>query len=172
MAVHPIMRTLIEVVKTKLLGVYPSHVHYKVDVPPGVTIEAVMTVPTGYVYIVPGEIHDVPVDVFTHKCIKDGYLILPETLIDGTSMVINYPEPMVVEREWRGAVTNVSDTTQTFRLRVPILVVPTDVWRVWVEMETVEAILDAVRSLLMDIKAIASDCLAELKAIHVLLQKK
>ena len=38
-------------------------------------------------------------------------------------MILNYPEPMLVEKYWEGYVTNTSDSTETFKLRVPILVV-------------------------------------------------
>jgi len=130
MSVAPIIRDLRRLVIHKIYEAYPSHIHYRVLVPIGETIEALLTVPPGYVYIVPGEIHDVPSDTFTHKCIKDDKPILPETLIDGTSMVMNYSEPMVVERYWHGWVKNVSNiysppgADTIFRLRVPLLVCP------------------------------------------------
>jgi hypothetical protein len=124
MAVSPSTVPLEVVVRHKKLGIHASHVHYRVLVPPGEIIEAELTVPEGVVYLVPGEIHDVPIDTFTHRCYKDDILILPETLIDGTSMALNYPEPFLVYRGWRGVVRNVSDRPAMFRLRVPILVIP------------------------------------------------
>jgi len=127
MTVTPIVIKLEDIISHKVEYIYPSHITYRVLVPAKETIEAILAVPPKYVYIVPGEIHDVPVDVFTHKCLKDGFQILPETLIDGTSMVINYPQPRLVEKHWYGVVKNVTDADEIFRLRVPLLVVPIDV---------------------------------------------
>lgn len=130
--VAPIIQKLPQLMGYRRRGAYPTHVHYRVLLPVGADVSAVLYVPDGYVYIVPGEVHDVPADVFTHKCIKDGRLILPETLIDGTSMIINYPQPVVVWEYWHGTARNVSDiysppgTDAVFRLRVPLLVAPED----------------------------------------------
>jgi len=123
MSVTPLIPSLKEVVKGKMKIMYPSHIAYKVLVPAKESVEAWLRVPDDFVYIVPGEIHDVPVDVFTHRCEKDGFPILPETLIDGTSMALNYPFPMLVEDHWHGIVKNVSDKDEIFRLRVPFVVV-------------------------------------------------
>ena len=117
-------------VEHKRREVYPSHVHYRVLVPVGESVRIRLEVPRTHVYIVTGEVHDVPSEYFTHKCWKDGKLVLPETLIDGTSMVIEYPEPFIVEREWVGEVRNVSHIYRppgedaVFRLRVIMLVAP------------------------------------------------
>lgn len=113
------------IVERKDEFVYPSHIQYRVLIPAGENIEARLDIPTGWVYIVVGEIHDVPSECFTHACEKDGRKVLPETLIDGTSMVLNYAEPFLVERYWLGVIRNVSDCDEIFRLRVVFLVCPT-----------------------------------------------
>jgi len=123
MSVSSTVVRLKDVTKHKKREIYPSHIHYRVPIDPGEEISAVLTVPDGYVYIVPGEIHDIPSGVFKHRCSKDRMLVLPETLIDGTAMTLNYPEPIMVKKYWEGYVTNTSDSVEVFKLRVPILVV-------------------------------------------------
>ena len=121
---------ILRLVEHKEYEVYPSHIHYRVLVPVGESVLVRLRVPETHVYIVTGEVHDVPSEYFTHKCWKDGKLVLPETLIDGSSMVIEFPEPFIVEREWVGEVRNVSHIYHppgedaVFRLRVVLLVVP------------------------------------------------
>ena len=123
MSIPPIV-DLKHVIYQKTLMMYPTHVAYRVDIPGGESVEAYLEVPNGFDFIVTGEIHDVPVDTFTHECEKDGFKVIPETLIDGTSEVLAYPAPILVENYWRGVVRNITDTTQTFRLRVPFLCSP------------------------------------------------
>jgi len=144
LSVTPSVVPLKNLIDHKDRRIYPSHVSYRVLVPIGKTIEALLEVPDGYVYLVPGEIHDVPTDYFTHRCEKDGFKVLPETLIDGTSRILNYAEPLLVEEYWYGVVKNVSDVyappgaDTIFRLRVPILVIPkasVKRWRQEVEVE-------------------------------------
>jgi hypothetical protein len=136
------------VVRHKRLGIYASHIHYRILVPPGETIEAVLAVPEGFAYLISGEIHDVPVDTFTHRCYKDGLPVLPETLIDGTSMVLNYVEPVIVYQGWHGIVRNVSDRPAIFRLRIPILVIPLHVVELIESRPTTEDLLAEVIELL------------------------
>jgi len=138
-AVAPLTLQPRVIARTKVEKVYPSHVYYRALVPIGEEIEAYLTVPRGYAYLVVGEIHDVPSDYFTHRCVKDDMLVLPETLVNGTSTVINYPIPLLVERYWKGVVKNVSNIyappgeDTIFRLRVPLAVVRSEVVEVWKE---------------------------------------
>jgi len=139
MTVTPAVLPVKVIIEHKRYLVYPSHISYRVLVKVGKEIEAFLEVPPDFVYLIPGEIHDVPVDYFTHTCIKDDMTVLPETLIDGTSMILNYPEPILVERYWLGKVKNVSNiysppgADAIFRLRVPVLVIPKSTLKMWRE---------------------------------------
>jgi len=157
-AVAPLTLQPRVIAETKVEKVYPTHIHYRVLVPVGDQIEAYLTVPSGYAYLVVGEVHDVPSDYFTHRCVKDDMLVLPETLVNGTSTVINYPIPLLVEKYWKGIVKNVSDVyvppgaDTIFRLRVPFAVVRSEVVKVWkeeaeVRREVLEAFAAAWRRL-------------------------
>jgi len=110
----------------KELWVFPTHLHYHVDVPAGETIEALLEVPENYVYLVPGEVHSVKDGVFEHECKKDGFPVLPKTLITGSTQVISYAQPITVREYWHGKVRNTSAATEKFDLRVPYLSMPVE----------------------------------------------
>jgi len=111
----------------KRKGTHTTHVKYRVLVPVGEEIEAYLKIPDKFCYLVAQEIHDVPSGYFLHQCIKDDMEILPETLIEGDSMIITYVQPVLVENYWKGWVKNVSDKyappgeDAIFKLRIPLL---------------------------------------------------
>ncbi len=144
MSITPLVFPVKYIIEHRIELVYPSHITYRVLIPVGEEIETILYVPEDYIYLVPGKIHDVPVDYFTHKCEKDGFPVLPDTLIDGTSMILNYPEPVIVEKYWKSVVRNVSHiysppgSDAIFRLRIPVLVIHRKVYERWVEEVRIE----------------------------------
>jgi hypothetical protein len=124
----PIAVSLIEAIKGKLYGLYPSTIGFAVDINPGETIESYIKVPKDYVYANSGVVCDVPVDVFEVWCEKDGTLITPKIVIDGTSMTMNYAQTVVVEDHLHSWAKNVSGVVQTLRMRFSILVIPRWYW--------------------------------------------
>lgn len=94
----------------------------RMTIPAGVTVDVHIEIPERFVWFMVGDIHDVPVGVFRHKCTKDGFTVL-DMVIHSDNMEIPYTIPFVVEHFLDGEFENISATSQDFKLSIWIAVV-------------------------------------------------
>jgi len=109
----------------KEMGVYTTLTRFTVTVPAGETVVARIDIPDGVAWYMHHENHgNIPLYVFTHKCVKDGKTVIPEQLVGIGNTSIWYPVPFVVKEYLEGTFKNTDVEDHDFELVIFYAVVP------------------------------------------------
>jgi len=91
----------------------------------GETVEVRIDIPDDLVWLMVGDVHDVPAGVFRHECRKDGFTVL-DMVIHSDNMEIPYTIPFLVEQYLEGEFENLTDADEDFKLSIWIATMQRD----------------------------------------------